>query len=235
MTKREKRTMSTKLVRVALGVVPICLLAACGAEVDPSGHEPATAAAAAAAPASGAATANLHCVSSSTGPAKCYASFTDAIAAATGGEIVDAPADPRAALDDPRFAARLDAIAQRRAADLESGVIDAQVKPAATVVIGISYLDANYGGNTWVWNEAYGCDGNSSTIDFSVANLNTSPYSRYGFNDSISSFHSFSNCKTVLYDDWYWGGAATTGGIPVADLSYVGDAMNDRASSIRWY
>jgi hypothetical protein len=213
---------------VALGVLPICL-AACGAEVDTSSHEPA------AAKAEGVASSNLHCVSGSSGEAKCYSTFTDAIAAATGGEILDAPADPREALDDSRFAARLDAIALRRAADRKSGAIEAHVRPASTVVIGISYLDANYGGNTWVWNEPYGCDGNTSTVDFWVPNLNTSPYSNYGFNDSISSFHSYSNCTTVLYDDWFWGGAATNGGFPIADMSYVGNAMNDRASSIRWY
>jgi hypothetical protein len=176
-----------------------------------------------------------HCVSGPSEEVVCYATFTEAIAAATGGQIADAPADPKESLEDPRFGERLNALARQKTADLHSGKIADHVTPYGGVVIGISYIDAGYAGNSWVWIQPHGCDGLWSTVDFTVPNLNTSPYSNYGFNDSISSFRSFANCGTVLYDDWWFGGAATNGGYPIEDMSYVGDAMNDRASSIRWF
>jgi hypothetical protein len=229
----EGKSMNSKLLTSF--ALPICVLAGCGME-PMSGTEPAAAAPpAASAPSAATASPAQHCVSGPSGEATCYATFTEAIAAATGGEIADAPADARLALADERFANRINAIALKRAADLQSGALAAHITPASTVVIGISYLDANYGGNTWVWNQPYGCDGNPYTIDFEVYNLNMSPYANYGFNDNISSFHSYSNCQTVLYEDWYWGGSATNGGVPIADMSWVGAAMNDRASSIRWF
>jgi hypothetical protein len=174
-----------------------------------------------------------HCVVSPSSEITCFDSFTDAIATATGGEIQDAQTDAAVALADPGFAARINAIAARQ--DPQSALAPGGVGRAAMVVIGISYKDGNYGGNTWVWLQPTRCDFNSSTVDFEVPNLNTSPYSGSGFNDSISSFRSFNNCLTVLFEDWFYGGAVTSGGVPTLDMSYVGNAMNDRASSIRWY
>jgi hypothetical protein len=213
-----------------LMALPVCLATACGADLgdglDPGAEAPETSAAATA-------DAARHCVSAPDGQATCYASFTEAIAAATGGAIADAPADARDALDDASFTERINALAHAKptARDLGFG------GPAlnfGSAVIGIVYKDAGYGGNTWVFTQPYGCNGDGAA-DFSVGNLNDRPYSDYGFNDAISSFHSYSGCRTVLFEHWYFQGAASNGGVPLYDLGYVGDAMNDRATSILWY
>src|SRR5262249_52008387 len=152
-----------------------------------------------------------------------------AIAAATHGQIADAPADPHDVVDSAAFAAQIEAYDARERAATTSpapgtvGTID------ASVVIGIVYIDANYQGNTWVFNEAWGCDGSLATVDYDVPNLNASPYSDYGFNDSISSFHSYSFCSTELYNDWYFSGASFYG-VNAPTVTY-----NDQASSINWF
>jgi hypothetical protein len=54
-------------------------------------------------------------------------------------------------------------------------------------------------------------------------------------NDNISSFHPYSNCATVLFNHWFFGGPATNDGVPVVDMPVLGPALNDQASSIVWY
>ena len=53
--------------------------------------------------------------------------------------------------------------------------------------------------------------------------------------DCISSFRPYGGCAVVLYENRDFWGAATNGGWPSWDFPYVGDAMNDKASSIRFY
>jgi len=211
----------------SLIALPACFLVAC---VDAAtGDEPA---------ASGPEVAAVegpqgaqHCVVSPSSQVTCYDTFTAAIAAATNGEIADAPADPRLAIDDDAFTTRINAIGDRVRANA-AGIGEKANK--AVVVIGISYKDAHYntGGGTWVWEKPWGCDGNLASSDWWVENLNVPPFSDFGFNDSISSFHSYNNCRTQLFEDWRFLGSRTP---LTGDMDYVGDAMNDRASSIAWY
>jgi len=194
--------------------------------------EPATDTSSEKQPASGSsARASRHCVVAPSGETTCFGTFTEAIAVATAGEIADAPADPKL-VDRPSFAARINAIGDRVKL---AGPAASGIAPRSDVVIGIAYKDAHFEGDTWVFIQPFGCNGNKSTVDFSVDNLNTSPFTCCDFNDNISSFNSFNGCLTVLYEDWMFGGAATNGGIPIEGMGYVGDAMNDRASSIRWF
>jgi len=226
------RLMATNRAMWLCGV-PLAVIAGCA--VEPVTATNPDKVASTTEPAGGSsARASRHCVVAPSGATTCYATFTEAIAAATGGEITDAPADPKLVLDDERFAARINAIADRVARQAADPAAS-RIVPFSGVVIGIAYKDANFGDDTWVFNQPFGCDGNTATVDFEVQNLNTSPYTCCDFNDNISSFKSFSNCNTVLYEDWFFGGAATNGGTPISDMSYVGDAMNDRASSIRWF
>ncbi|MFD7337966.1 hypothetical protein ACFV98_18460 [Streptomyces violascens] len=95
--------------------------------------------------------------------------------------------------------------------------------PAATV-IGIEFVNANYQGATYTVTGGT-CTATTSDVDFYI---NSMPG---GWNDVISSFRSYANCYTKLYENSNrWG---STYGF-VGDSSYVGDAMNDRASSIEW-
>ncbi|KOU45183.1 hypothetical protein ADK54_15680 [Streptomyces sp. WM6378] len=95
--------------------------------------------------------------------------------------------------------------------------------PAATV-IGIEFVDANFQGATYTVTGGT-CTATTSDVDFYI---NSMPG---GWNDVISSFRSYANCYTKLYEDNNRTGA--TYGF-VGDSSYVGNAMNDRASSIEW-
>lgn len=157
-------------------------------------------------------TANPHCVGSvSSNAVSCYSTFREAIAFATGGAITDAP-DARAALADDGFARRINALA---------------IRPNVDVLIGIDYVDINFQGNTFTWTSFIGCDGDPNTMDFSTASL-----SPFRWNDVISSFHSFSSCQTVLFENDNFGGATTQKAV---DLAGLGAAMNDRASSIQWF
>jgi hypothetical protein len=184
-----------------------------GCAVEGSGSDD-SAASGAAAP------ATPHCVQSvSSSELACFGSFTEAIAAATGQRIADAPADARAALSDPGFQARVNALA----AAPRAGVL---VPPPTSVVIGIEYRDDNFQGPTLTYITGAGCDGDPSTVDYVVTAI-PDPW-----NDQISSFIAFSNCSEQLYEHANFGGSQT----PIAQsLSSVGPAMNDRASSIRWF
>jgi len=68
------------------------------------------------------------------------------------------------------------------------------------------------------------CD--PSTIDYQVAAI-PDPW-----NDQISSFAAFSSCSEQLYEHANFVGSQTA--IAVS-MTGVGAAMNDRASSIRWF
>lgn len=163
-----------------------------------------------------------HCVQQlPSGPTSCFGSFTEALAVATGGQITDAPADAKAALADPGLRARINGLAAA-APPGGAGVI----RPLTTVVVGVEYRDDNFQGPTLMYTAATGCDGDLTTNDFLVAAI-PDPW-----NDQISSFQAFSNCQEQLYEAANFGGAQTP---LAASLSSVGPAMNDRASSIKWF
>jgi hypothetical protein len=163
-----------------------------------------------------------YCVrSASSDELSCFGSFTEAIAAATGQQITDAPADARAAVTDPGFRARIDALAAV-APPHGSDV----VQPRTDVVVGLFFRDDNFQGPVYIATALAGCDGDLSTIDWVI------PAIQDPWNDQISSFTAFSNCFAQLYEAANFGGAQT----PLAEsLSSVGPAMNDRASSIRFF
>ena len=92
----------------------------------------------------------------------------------------------------------------------------------ATYVIAVEYIHANYGGSTLTYTNSVTCSGYS----------HSAAYMPSGWNDVISSARAYSSCNHAYhYEHTYYGGAVVdcrTG------CSYVGDAMNDRTSSIRW-
>jgi hypothetical protein len=100
----------------------------------------------------------------------------------------------------------------------------AAVRPLAGTVIGVEYSDANYQGATYTITGGT-CTGTTSDVDWQLSPLAS------GWNDVISSFHSYANCWTKLWENTgYWGASYGY----VGDTTYVGNAMNDRASSIQW-
>lgn len=154
-----------------------------------------------------------HCVGRiSSNEVSCYSTFREAVAFATGGAITDAP-EARAALADENFTRRIDALG---AAPRDGAML-----------LGTVFQDANFQGFSFTWLTGRACDGNASTPDFWVSSL-----SPLGWNDTISSFHSYSNCRMVLFEHDNFAGSQTPSAF---DMSFVGSAMNDRASSVAWY
>jgi len=91
-------------------------------------------------------------------------------------------------------------------------------------LLGRIYDDQNYGGSYY---EFYGLGtGCTSTASFQWPDIGSAWYGR------VSSFHSYSSCKTKIYETTNYGGASYG---YVADSSYVGNAMNDRTKSIKFH
>ncbi|MET4783590.1 hypothetical protein [Glaciihabitans sp. UYNi722] len=112
------------------------------------------------------------------------------------------------------------------------GKADTQARTAATAatpaVIADLYIDANYASVGGVWritsSKTAGCSAGAS---FSQSDFGSqSPSSGY-YNNRVSSFHTYSGCRTTLYDNSGFGGA-TCG--PAGSSTALG-VMNDAANS----
>lgn len=105
----------------------------------------------------------------------------------------------------------------------DSSSARSDVAPLASTVIGIFYEHNNYGGASYAASVTQnGCYGYAHGYT-SLAGI--------GWDNRITSFRSYSNCKTAIFENTNYGGASY--GYYV-NSSNVGAAMNDRASSIRW-
>lgn len=157
-----------------------------------------------------------HCAADlSTHKTTCYDSFRDVIAAATGGRVTDAPATPQQAAKDKKFLAELNAPA----------VSPAHAKTAVAqnkVVGGILYEDWNYGGGSLTLTVPAACK-DDGQWDWGYPTLDD-------WNDTVSSVIPAGNCYVALYSDIYYNGTQQQYN---TSTPYVGDAMNDRASSVK--
>lgn len=98
----------------------------------------------------------------------------------------------------------------------------------AATVIGIQYQHSNYGGSRWthsITSNGFTCTGTVGDTDAEQASTPA------GWNDIVSSFQNFSNCWTKIYEHNNFGGSSYG---YTSSTGYVGDAMNDRTSSVRW-
>lgn len=152
--------------------------------------------------------AGTHCVvAAGNGAPRCFGTFPEAVAAATGGRVRTAPATPRAAAADPAFTAAI-----------EDGAVT-----AAAVVVGIEYVDASYGGATLTLTAPGRCD-DSMDADWFFPSLPA------GWNDRITSFRSYNNCAQQLFRGASMTGGALTG--ILVSTPNVGAPANDQASSV---
>ncbi|MEI5102773.1 peptidase inhibitor family I36 protein [Streptomyces sp. PmtG] len=159
--------------------------------------------------------AGSHCAADlATDKTTCYDSFREVIAAATGGRVTDAPATPQQAAKDKKFLAKLNAPAsspaRARSAAAQSNMVGA-----------ILYEDWNYGGGSLTLRIPSACEDNGGW-DWGYNTLDD-------WNDRASSLIPANNCWVSLYSDIHFNGTEQgyRGSAP-----YVGDAMNDRASSV---
>src|SRR5262249_12116789 len=125
---------------------------------------------------------------------QCFATFSDAMAAATSGRVrLPASATP-ASVDAPT----LNSGAQPSSSDF---------------VIGIEYADLNYGGASIIFHSSTTCDGSSHAWP-DLRNL--------GWNDRISSALAFSGCNNSFhYEDINFSGALFNCGTGCSSLGAV--------------
>ncbi|MEO3978032.1 hypothetical protein [Streptomyces sp. CAU 1734] len=169
---------------------------------------------ASAAPApTGAAGGGDNCVANlGTGTAACYPSFREAIKAATGGRVADAPTARRAA-GDKDFLTRLNAPANG------GGAPDARIADPQYVQ-GVLYEHGGYRGRTLVLQSYLNC--NAGKDKWLLAG-----YELHDFNDIVSSVVVIPGCKVTLYQHASHQGEARS---YTASTSWLG-LMNDHASS----
>lgn len=85
-------------------------------------------------------------------------------------------------------------------------------------------MDKGYSGQSLTYHAATDCDADRG-VEFS------DNYIGDYWNDRFSSFHGYARCQIKIFENRDFGGAAYG-----YDLytGYVGDAMNDRTSSIKF-
>jgi hypothetical protein len=137
----------------------------------------------------------------------CFATFALAMADLSDGTL--------------GFDANVETLTQAQAATLGFPIVAASSSP---YVLAIVYDNANYGGSSLTFTASGPCDTNAD-VDWQNANIGST------WNDRISSFKSYSDCQTKIFENANFGGASYGS---VSNTTYVGDAMNDRTTSIKW-
>jgi hypothetical protein len=156
------------------------------------------------------ATPGRHCtVSVETGAAQCFATFREAIAAATGGRVTDAPDGLKV---DSKLVAELNTPAS-----------------TATVPIGIEFLLTGWNGTSVTFTGAHPCTTTTADNEFSRGPLPT--VAGVNWNNNIRSFQVLNNCWQTMLDN-----ADCTGLLfgPSGGTSDLGPAANDRTECILW-
>jgi hypothetical protein len=137
------------------------------------------------------------------------------------------PADPRCfqTFSEAIFAATGGAVSvtpNTKPEDFNGQALPDDVQPAASYVIGIEYEHSNYRGSSLIYRSNQTCIGYQHSAAFVGA----------AWNDRISSARAYSGCNhSIHYEHRDFGGASRDCG---SACSYIGDAMNDKTSSIRW-
>lgn len=113
--------------------------------------------------------------------------------------------------------------ATARAADFkEEDLMRAAAPTRASLpyIVGIGYADSDFGGTAYIFTSVEPCG---------AVFYGTLPS---GWEDTISSAKAYANCNhSWHYENPHFGGAQRDCG---TSCSYIGDAMNDRTSSIFW-
>lgn len=98
----------------------------------------------------------------------------------------------------------------------------------ASTVVGQLYQHSNFAGAVLtqsVTPNGYVCTATTGDVDAQFASMPS------GWNDVVSSFRGFSNCWVKIYENSNFGGASFG---YAGSSSFVGSAMNDRTSSVRY-
>ncbi len=165
-----------------------------------------------------------HCLTSLTkteNATACYDTFTELVAAATGGKITDAPADVAVAMQDKELLKQLNA-----STDKKQGPANGP-KSGADVLVLTIFCDDHYtgctfgaGSTSWV---GPACSDTLNDIDSSIA------YVGDDWNDDFESFIAYNNCYAKVFEHANFGGASTPWAGALPDFG----VLNDEGSSIQ--
>ncbi|MCK1797062.1 hypothetical protein MTQ01_13750 [Streptomyces sp. XM4193] len=157
-------------------------------------------------------TSDAHCVQDlGSGGLECYATFTDAVDAATGGRISDAPAGVEAAEGDARLHGRTAELAR-----------DRDAIRAGEVIQGTFFDETNYGGGSLTVRGEAPCK-KDGWVDWQLT-LDDE------WKDRISSVQPWAECWIWLYPEPDLGGERD--GPFKENTPDIGSFMNDRTQSI---
>lgn len=115
-----------------------------------------------------------------------------------------------------------------RATQAEYELAVARQPRAASYLLAVMYDAHGFDEGDGVWRvfaNGSGCDA-AADMDWEIGWVGSS------WNDRISSFQGHSRCQVRLFEDINFGGSSTP---KSSAMSFVGGAMNDEASSIRFF
>ena len=94
-----------------------------------------------------------------------------------------------------------------------------------SVVLGVSYKDTGWAGDTWIHTGSYGCD-TDPDVDWQNAGPLSGPGG--GWDNAIGSALAYSYCTGRYWaNSGFWGANIDTG--------WSSGVMNNASSSIQWY
>ncbi len=177
-------------------------------------------------------TGDVCTVAAGTGDQRCFDTLSEALESITGEPVTDPRVDAgdHAAIDRTIeaqnakvLAASTDALASSAPSLSAASSLTAVASTGASNVLGALWKDKDWSGSAKLLYAATGsgCYG-GTTYGFPHT-------SAFSMNDNISSLTTYLNCATTLYKDASYKGTSKTYQV---DTSYVGDTMNDEASSI---
>jgi hypothetical protein len=138
---------------------------------------------------------------------RCFASFAQAISAATSGRVnLPASATPQA-LTSSQVNAIFD--------------VPDPVTPATTYVLSIDFQDSQGQGASFTWYQSAPCG------NYQASSMPS------GWNDAVSSTHTYSGCASTLFANASFGQPSWQVGVD-SGASFGGTTFNDQTSSEKW-
>jgi peptidase inhibitor family I36 len=165
-----------------------------------------------------------HCVTSLEkpgNPTACYDTFTAAIAAATGGQVADAPGQLRVAMKDKGLLARLNATGDKKSTAADQSIARAEA-PVLIIYCDDNFRPCTFGNSSHIWT-GRPCTTETTDVDRAIS------YVGDDWNDDFESFQAFNNCWAKVFQDINFGGASLDFAPERPDFG----SLNDEISSIQ--
>jgi hypothetical protein len=116
-----------------------------------------------------------------------------------------------------------------KATACSSSMVDAKRQvAAASITIAIFYDGTGYSGATHTWVQAHAC---SSGYD---EEWQWDDLSEIGWNNRVSSVHTYNQCDVKFFDGFNFSGAASTWIDQSSNLAAIGTGWSNRAGSVKF-